>query len=189
MSDEERLAWQPPPNTNSNGNVWSYLMPDKVVMTIEFFTDKEVRFQKDGKVTAQFQWRLENGALTANGSHWSTSPDGQTILEETRHRMWHRGRQPPPPDPKLAETLAAEGARWEAEDGETTYVFRPDGTATEERRPDTPKATWEPWYGRTVCIRPIGRSVYPALARLSPDGRTLTREDGKVYRRQAAAGE
>jgi hypothetical protein len=188
MGDEERAAWQPPPNTNSNGNVWSYLMPNRTVKTIEFFTDREVRVSTNGWVSESFQWFKEDGAVTANSSRWFPSPDGKTILEEARHRVWHRGSVPPPPDPKLTAALTAEGTRWEAEDGGTFYVFRSDGTCTEEGRLWTPNAAWEPWYGRTACIRHAGRSVDPVLARLSPDGGMLTREDGKVYRRRAAAG-
>jgi hypothetical protein len=160
MSEAERLAWQPPPNTNSNGNVWSYLMPDKTVKTIEFFTDSEVRVSTNGRVSEFFQWFKKDGAVTANGSRWFTSPDGQTILEESRHRTWHRGRRPPAPAGGVAEALTAEGTRWVAEDGKTTYVFRPDGTCVEEERPRTPKATWEPWYGRTLCIRHTKNMIF-----------------------------
>ena len=194
MSEAERLAWVPPPNTNSNGNVWAYLNPEKEVQTIEFFTDGEVRTGKDGKNTAMFQWFKKDGVVEANSARWLESPDGQSIFEENNgfpdmrflQRVWHRGRQPPPPDPKLAEALTEEGMRWVSEKGETFYVFNADGTCRENRRPYTPRATWEPWYGRTICIRHIGRSVDPVLAYISPDGTILSREGGDVYRKRPA---
>ena len=198
MNEAERLAWVPPPNTNSNGNVWTYLNPKKEVQTIEFFTDGEVRTGKDGKNTARFQWFKKDGVIEADSARWLESPDGQSIVQESIGfpdmsflvRMWHRGRQPPPPDPEVVKAVAANGMRWEAGNGKTVYVFHPDGTCEEEGRPFVPKATWEPWYGRTICIRHTGGSVDPVLAYLSMDGMTLVRESNgclnSIYRRRSA---
>jgi hypothetical protein len=170
--------------TAPDGNVWSCRVSDGTVRRVEFLTDGWARFFEKDAVTWACRWSREGSVVTAGGSVWTPAPDKAWILQKRCHRVWYRGAEPPPPDTGLAAVLAGDGVSWELDGGDSAYKFQAGGAFTEEGVRDTPKGTWRPWYGRTVCLTyGSGRT---SLLNVSADGAAVLREDGNLYRRREA---
>jgi hypothetical protein len=159
--------------------VWSFRARNGNIGAQEFRQDGTVRHY-DGHKEYPNHWSVSSDPksreIFIGNEKWELSANGETLLQ-MGHRLWYRGTTPPPPLPKLRESLADPNVYWQ--NGNSQYVFSSNGTWAEYYKGNKKTGTWEPWYGNVISLSQEKDEFFI----LSEDGNYMLKKSGRWEKR------